>query len=190
TSYTATGCTGGTLSSPNPSKGDTVTVFVTPNDGTANGTTVNDSTSIMNSDPTANVDLPATALTNDTITEVTTSADADGDTVTLGYVWKVTRGTNVCTLTATGSSLDLSVDQTVSSCTGASLSTINPSKGDSVAVYVTPNDGTVNGSTVSDSTDVINSAPTATVDLPATALTNDTITAATTTADADDDTDT
>src|SRR5207302_786726 len=149
---TVSSCTGASLSTINPSKGDSVAVYVTPNDGTVNGSTVSDSTDVINSAPTATVDLPATALTNDTITAVTTSADADGDTFTLSDVRNITRYTLSLTFTPPSSSLDLSVDQTVSSCTGASLSTINPSKGDSVAVYVTPNDGTVNGSTVSDST--------------------------------------
>src|SRR5256885_16641507 len=88
----------------------------------------NDSTSVINSAPTATVDLPATALTNDTITAVTTSADADGDTVTLGYVWKITRAGDTCTLNNTISTLDLSASFSTSACTGAALGSVNRSE--------------------------------------------------------------
>src|SRR5256885_12264134 len=83
----------------------------------------NDSTSVINSAPTATVDLPATALTNDTITAVTTSADADGDTVTLGYVWKITRSASVYACTTATSSSRLPASDTNSNCTSAALRT-------------------------------------------------------------------
>src|SRR5207247_459703 len=100
---------------------------------------------------------------------------ADGDTVGLTYVWKVN---GVIKKTTSGSSsltdtFDLSVVG-------------NGTKGDVVSVEVTPNDGIANGSMVSDTATVANSAPTATVLLSDhSPKTNDTLTATATKADAD-----
>src|SRR5262249_22473031 len=99
--------------------------------------------------PTATVSLaPPLARTNDTLTATATKADADGDPVTLTYVWKVNgviRRTTPGT-TALTDTLNLSLPG-------------NGDRGDTVAVEVTPDDGKMSGDTVSDSVAVANSAP-------------------------------
>src|SRR5207237_173381 len=116
-------------------KGDTVSVTVTPNDGTLDGAAVADSATIANSAPTAAVTLsPPSPGTNDTLTATATKADADGNAVTLTYVWRV-NGSIVRTTNGTSAltdSLDLSAAG-------------NGDRGDTVTVRVIPNDGTVDG---------------------------------------------
>ncbi|MBF4764918.1 S8 family serine peptidase, partial [Nocardioides islandensis] len=74
----------------NGNRGDTIRVEVTPNDGTANGGTVNDQLVVGNSAPSATVSLsPVSPTTNQTVTATATKSDADGDAVSLTYVWKV-----------------------------------------------------------------------------------------------------
>src|SRR5207253_346127 len=54
---------------------------------------------LTNSAPTVSVTLSPTApTTNQTLTATATPADADGDTVTLSYVWKKTSGGTTTTL--------------------------------------------------------------------------------------------
>ncbi len=162
----------------NGDKGNTITVEVTPNDGAANGSTVNDTATVANTAPSATVSLnDHSPKTNDTLTATATKADADGDTVTLTYVWKVN---GVVKKTTSGSSsladtFDLSQPG-------------NGDLGDTITVEVTPNDGTINGATASATATVANHAPTATVSLnDHTPKTNDTLTATATKADADGD---
>jgi hypothetical protein len=61
-----------------------VTVEVTPNDGTADGSAVNDSATVANSAPTVSLDgaNSLTANEGDTKSYAFTAADADGDTLT------------------------------------------------------------------------------------------------------------
>jgi len=133
----------------NGNKGDTVSVEVTPNDGTANGSVASDLLVVSNSLPNATVNLtPDPAFTNDTLTATATKADADGDPVTLTYVWKV-NGTTVKT-TSGSSSLTDTLNMGLAG---------NGNKGDTVSVEVTPNDGTANGTMVSDSVVVSNTPP-------------------------------
>src|ERR671931_416972 len=137
----------------NGNKGDTVSVEVTPNDGTTNWAGVSDSATVADSAPTATVLLNNhSPKTNDTLTATATKSDLDGDSVTLTYVWKVN---GVVKKTTSGSSsLTDTFDLSQSG---------NGSKGDTIRVEVTPNDGTANGSTVSDSATVANSAPAVTL---------------------------
>src|SRR5207237_270469 len=110
--------------------------------------------------------------TNDTLTATASAADADGDTVTLTYVWKVD---GAVVAGATGPTLDLSAAG-------------HGDHGDAVSVAVTPNDGSVDGTAVTDTATVANTAPTATVSLSsANPATNDVLTATTTKSDADGD---
>ncbi len=131
-----------TLTGITPAPGDVIAVVVTPNDGTADGAFRFWTTTVANSLPTASVEIAnATNLGNpptatDTLMAVTTNADADGDTVTLSYVWKVN---NSEVPGVTGDTFDLS------------SSPVTVQAGDAVAVEVTPNDGTTNGLTVMDS---------------------------------------
>src|ERR671934_1892508 len=108
-----------------------------------------------------------------------TKHDDDGDTVALSYQWQ--RSTdNGATWNdiagETGSTLNLALAG-------------NGNKGDKIRVKVTPNDGTVDGATVtSAAVTIVNSAPTATVALSdSSPKTNDTLTATATRADADND---
>ena len=166
----------------NGDRGQTITVEVTPNDGTVDGTTVSDSETVANSAPTATVSLsPASPTTNATLTATATRADADGDAVSLRYVWKVDGTTERDETKSAGTTADLTDTFSL-----ASLG--NGNRGQTISVEVTPHDGQVAGSTVSDSETVANSVPTATVSLsPANPTTNATLTATATRADADGD---
>src|SRR5262249_60448432 len=63
---------------------------VTPNDTFVDGAAASDSATVANSAPTATVGLNTHApFTNDTLTATATKSDADGDPVTLTFVWKV-----------------------------------------------------------------------------------------------------
>lgn len=135
--------------------GDAVTVKVTPNDGTVNGTPVSASATVTNSAPSATVSLsPSNPTTNATLTATATRSDTDGDTVSLTYVWKVAGAVMRTTPKSAGTAADLS-DTFDLSVTG------NGDKGQVITVEVTPNDGTTNGTTASDQETVQNSAPSA-----------------------------
>jgi hypothetical protein len=139
----------------NGDKGDTIHVSVTASDGSDSSDAATGSVTVKNTAPTATVSLSDhSPKTNDVLTATATRADADPDAVSLRYVWKV-NGT-------------VKRDVTKSSGTAADLSDTfdlgvagNGSKGDTVKVEVTPNDGTDDGLTVDDSATVVNSAPTA-----------------------------
>ena len=135
----------------NGDRGNLISVRVTANDGFVNSSPLTSSAvTILNTAPTATVGLDDNSPdTNATLTATATKADADlGDTVTLTYVWKV-NGSTVKTTSNTASltdTLDLSVGG-------------NGNNGDTVSVTVTPSDGSLSGSPVSDSATVGNSAP-------------------------------
>jgi hypothetical protein len=128
------------------SKGQTVWVEVTPQDGTESGATVtSDIATVVNTPPTvSSVYLtPSAAYTDDTLTASTVTTDADGDTVSLAYAWYV--------------------DGTLQATTGSSLDgSTYFDKDAGVYVVVTPNDGDVDGSTLTSSTiTILNMPPTA-----------------------------
>ncbi len=128
-------------------KGDTVTVTITPTDGTDAGAPVSASIVVGNTAPTvASVTLsPSTIYTNDTVNALTgLTSDPDGDAVTLTYNWFVN---------------GISTGATSTSLSGVSYF----DKGDIVRVVITPTDGTDTGSTVAANVTVSNSAPTAPV---------------------------
>src|SRR5262249_20139208 len=95
----------------NGNVGDTVTVTVTPNDGKVDGTPVTDTATVANPVRTASVLLSSTRpQTDDTLQATATTADNDGDPVTVTYVWQV-NGQTVKTTPSTSQttdSLDLS----------------------------------------------------------------------------------
>ena len=69
-------------------RGDSITVEITPNDGTADGTTTTASKTIVNSPPTASVGItPDPPTTDQTLTATVTASDLEGDSITLTYVW-------------------------------------------------------------------------------------------------------
>ena len=130
------GATSSTLSGSNFSKGDDITVTVTPWDGTVTGTAaVSGAREIQNSLPSAPVVAvsPERPEDSDTLTcsVATASTDADGDAISYSYAW-----TNNGTPTA---------------YTSTTVSPVSTSDGDTWVCTVTPNDGTSNGGTASDS---------------------------------------
>ena len=138
--------TSATLSPSRFSKGNRITLTVTPYDGTDLGAPVTTSEAIAaNTAPTvSSVSLtPASVYTNSTITANAVSSDLDGDTVSLSYDWTV----NGVPVGASGSTLDGSVYF---------------DKNDTVSVSVTPNDGERDGTALaSSSVTVRNTLPTA-----------------------------
>ncbi len=159
----------------NGDNGDLVVVTVTPNDGTANGSSAADSATVGNGAPVVDsvtIDQ-ATPRTDATLSATVTSHDPDGDDLTYAYQW-TRNGTNIDG--ATGATLDLAVAG-------------NGDRDDLIRVGVTASDGsTTSVPLTSDPVTVLNTAPTATVSLddhsPSTSAT---LIATATDADADDD---
>ncbi|HMC69067.1 MAG TPA: hypothetical protein VKJ07_07935, partial [Mycobacteriales bacterium] len=176
-----------TVSSPND---------VTPANNTASASTVV-STPPSLTTPTFS---PASPQTNDTLTASTVTSDADGDQISVAWTWRVNRGGDICTIQTNSSplaaagtrsaSLNLSANYVPTSCTGATINPLNPSKGDVITVEATPTDAPgLSGTLKSNTVTVANTAPTATVSLnDHSPKTNDTLTATPSTADADGDT--
>ena len=134
--------TGATLESASFSKGQSVYVVVTPNDGFEDGLPVtSDTATVTNTLPTlTGLSLsPSAPYTLETLSASQTTADADGDTVTVTYAW--------------------TVDGTLQSETGSTLDASLSSKGQLVSVTATPNDGEDNGSTDTASVTILNTAP-------------------------------
>ena len=126
----------------------------TADDGQTTSSLLSATVTIGNSVPTATVSLaPTTPFTNDTLTATATKADADGNAVTLTYVWKV-NGVTVKTTSASNALTD-------------TLDLSQPGNGDpgqQVTVTVTPNDGTDPGAPVVSNTatvSTVNGTPTA-----------------------------
>lgn len=130
-----------TLPSSATARDELWTVEVTPNDGFADGPTGSASITIRNTAPV--VDSlsisPSTAMTDDTLSATTATSDVDGDAVSVTASWTV----------------DGAVAATASTLSGSAFS-----KHQSVAVTVTPTDGTDPGSPLTSSPVVIdNSSP-------------------------------
>jgi hypothetical protein len=137
-----------TISGTHFTKGQTVWVEVTPQDGTESGATVtSDVATVVNTPPTVgSLSLtPSEAFTDDTLTANTVTTDADADGVSLSYAWYV--------------------DGALQAETGSSLNGgVYFDKDAQVYVVVTPNDGDVDGSAVTSATvTILNSPPTAPV---------------------------
>ena len=126
--------------------GDTVVVSVTPNDGILSGTAVTDTATVVDAAPVATVGLSEHApLPQDVLTATATKSDADGNPVSLTFVWTV-NGT---------------VERTFTSATALTdtfnLGTLGAGDvGDTVVVSVTPNDGILTGTAATDTATVIN----------------------------------
>ena len=126
----------------NGDKGDQISLRVTASDGSLQSTPVTSAArTVANSAPSATVSLaPANPGTNVTLTATATRSDPDaGDTVLLSYVWKV-NGVTVKSTPGSASPTD-------------TLDLAQPGNGDpgqTVSVEVTPNDGTVSGTTATD----------------------------------------
>ncbi len=120
--------------------GDVVTCEVTASDGTTSAST-SASVTIGNTAPTASVTLsPSTVYTDDTLTATVTSADADGDTLSVSYAW--------------------TVDGMAATSTSATLTGADFDRDEVVEVTVTVSDG-ADTTTASASVTVSNTPPTA-----------------------------
>jgi predicted outer membrane repeat protein len=153
--------------------GDVITVTVTPNDGTVDGQTLtNAGVTVVNSAPTVTVKLDnASPKTNDLLTATANASDADGDSVSLVYQWKVN---GVVVQESADNTFDLSV---------AGHGDLH----DIITVTVTPNDGACDGTPVtSENAVVANTAPAVSVAIDTTSpKTNDLLTAVVNATDAD-----
>jgi len=150
--------------------GDSVVCEVTPYDGTHTGSAVSDSVTICNSLPEVSdvAIAPSDATAEDDLSCSYVFYDVDGDADSSSIAWSVNG-------TAVG--------------TGDALLAGSHAKGDTVSCEVTPNDGTADGTPVSDSITVGNTAPqTTAVSLtPSSPDTADTLTASYTATDMDGD---
>ena len=124
-------------------RGDTITVTVTPNDGTLDGAPVtSDTATVVNSAPlmVSAVIAPANPLTNDTLSASVSASDADGDAVSYGYAWTVNGAPAGTSATLAGEAF---------------------SKHQVVGVSVTANDGNADSAPLAAATvTVLNSEPT------------------------------
>ncbi|MBL8619023.1 MAG: hypothetical protein JNM72_25650 [Deltaproteobacteria bacterium] len=138
---TISGATGSTLTGTNFSKNQLIRCSVVASDGAASSAAVTSNTlTITNSAPTVSLSKsPATATETSTLNPTPTGADIDSDTVTFTYAW-----------TVDGSA----IAPTTSTLTGTHFN-----KGQTVAVVVTPNDGTVSGTTATTNWVIQNTAP-------------------------------
>src|SRR5262249_32023256 len=111
-----------------------ITVEVTPNDGTLNGTKVSASATVVDTAPVIDsvVIDQANPKTNDTLSVTVVSHDDDGDAVTYSYQWH-----------KNGSPISGAVGATLNLATAG-----NGDKGDQISVTVTPTAASVNGSAV------------------------------------------
>ena len=148
------------------------------NDGTFDSNVATVTITLTNSTPTVAVGLnTSTPLTNDTLTASATM-DADGDPVTLTYVWKVNGNVVKTTANTTAGSDTLDLSQSG-----------NGNRGDVITVLVTPNDGFISGTATPAMAQVADSAPV--IDsvgiTPTSPTTNQVLTANVTSHDADGD---
>jgi DNA-binding beta-propeller fold protein YncE len=133
-----TGATGATLDlgvGGNGDHGDQIAVRVTASDGSATSVPLTSAAvTVVNSAPSASVTLtPIKPAHKDLLTADVAVSDADLDTVTLTYVWRVQGEVRrTFTTTATTDTFDLSLPH-------------NGSPHDMITVTVTPNDGFTDG---------------------------------------------
>ncbi|BCM88811.1 hypothetical protein IAD21_00653 [Abditibacteriota bacterium] len=175
---TETGSTLDLSKTGNGDTGDKITVTVTPNDGTTDGTAATSApVTVINTAPVVSgvtIDQN-TPKTNDTLTfNVAIKTDDDSDTLTPTYQWKK-NGDDING--QTGASLDLSVEG-------------NGDNGDKISVVVTVSDGTTSTSSESPQVTIGNTAPviTSATILPGAPKVNDTLSVTIVASDADNDT--
>jgi hypothetical protein len=153
-------------------KGETWSVVVIADDGTAQGPPAQAAVTIGNALPVATVTFtPAVPTRAAPLQAVTTLADADGDEVTATYAW--------------------TIEGVPFALVGDTLAAASLVRGQTIGVRVTPNDGSDDGTAVNASVVVDNALPSvATVTLsPAEGVTTDVLLTASVdgVADADDD---
>ncbi len=160
-------------------KGDVLTCLVTVTDGKEAGTIsrISNTITVQNSAPVVSgviIDQSA-PQTSDTLSfTIGTETDADGDTLTPTYQWKI-NGEDIAG--ATGATLDLS-------------QVGNGGRGDNISVVVTVDDGSTSTSSESPQVTIQNTAPVIydVAITPTDPLTNDILTANVSAGDADADT--
>lgn len=138
------GLTSSLVLATNTSRGETWTVRVHPSDGNSTGPFGEDQVMIENAPPVVNsvVISPDPAYTDDVLSAVTVVVDPDGDAITENFDWHV----NGYSTGQTGATLD---------------GTVWFDKGDLVQLFVTPNDGSLDGNTLgSNVVTIANSPPT------------------------------
>src|SRR5581483_4517732 len=132
---------------PGISRGNELSVQVTPSDGTLQGDPVTSSTIAVPDQPPSVTSLklsPAQPLTNGTVTASVATSDPDNDDVSVAFQWLV-NGKPVPDVT--GSTLDLSQPG-------------HGDRGDQLAVVANPDDGTLDGPAfTSDAVTVADTAP-------------------------------
>lgn len=132
--------TEGTVPASETTKGDLWEVTVTPNDGALDGTPATASITVQNSLPVASLSLiPESPNTDEDLRVVATVEDADGEAVTLAYVW-----------TVEGQPTEYAYDTVPASAT---------ERGERWAVTVTPSDPEVAGLPAVAEASIANSAP-------------------------------
>jgi YVTN family beta-propeller protein len=142
------GATGATLdlaASGNGDRGDAIAVRVTATDGSSTSEPITSaSLTVANSVPSASVTLDTIKPSHKgLLTASVTVADADRDTITLTYVWRVQGEVRrSITTTATSDQFDLSIPR-------------NGSPHDTITLTVTPNDGLTDGAAVTATATVI-----------------------------------
>lgn len=158
-------------------RGDTITVRVTASDGQSTSAPASASVVVADSAPTASIVLNVTSpTTNQVITATAMSSDADGDSLTYMFTWRVN---GIVRATVSGPSASSSYDLAVAG---------NGDRGQTVLVEVVASDSMLQSSTASASAVVVNSAPTVTVRLSDTSpRSNDVLVATATAQDADGD---
>lgn len=135
-------------------RGDTITVRVTASDGQTTSVPATATVVVADSAPTASVVLNVTSpATNQLITATATSSDADGDSLTYAFTWKVD---GVVRTTISSPNASSSFDLAVAG---------NGDRGQTVLVEIVSSDGTLESATASASAMVVNSSPTVTVSL-------------------------
>ncbi|MBI2803417.1 MAG: peptidylprolyl isomerase [Planctomycetes bacterium] len=154
--------------------GDTITVTVTPNDGTDNG--ANASANVTINQPPAFSGDTVLSPTSPSLTGSTTvtvaATDPDEDPVTFTYVWEV-NGTVVRSVTKTAVSDTLNLDN----LRDLSNNPVPTQAGDQIVVTITPSDGKTTGETTTAAT-TINQPPVLAAELtPAGPNSNDLMTA-------------
>ncbi len=134
--------TSSTLPASATSRGETWTVVVTPDDGFGPGPSASASLTVGNTAPelsAASID-PAAPVTEDVLSVLSTTADADGDAVTVDVTWYV-NGTRVSVRDVLYGDADFAKD-------------------DEVYAVVTPDDGTAAGTSLRTATVTVgNTAP-------------------------------